>query len=473
MSGEVRGKLVIGLLVLSHGVALWLGMHRHAETPPAAGQGQAKTTTPASSLASLVEKGRALAAEDESGEDEPDFRSQVDAARGKFPANADLRAILEKGVASPFADFSAETIAAFGTWLERDPAASLHWFSGFYREYGYSEFVEELKSHFQRAGATSLQAWIAAEPQIRSCLMECAAKSFGEQDGGRALQVAASLTSASDRAEFLKNAFSKISMAGQLSSIRALLDRDGALEFLDDITGAGNAGLLDEVRGAGFPEAALRRFEEEVSKEPEGKIGRNNIDAVLNNPNRAGQNFAIQRSDVADWTDISPYRTNVDSPVSNLNIGGPPDFAGELHARREQLAEGRLTVADFAAWLESAGPPHPEREREILATVAAMGLDKDPRATLDYLQQADPEGWAQVVATRAEWQKLPPELLAELARQIPETDPTGSGHASLLRSCIKWYGKDPQACMEAVQAYPSGPLKDRLLKIGVEKEESE
>lgn len=464
----MRGKLVIGLLVLSHGVALWLGMHRHAVAPPAVGQGQAKTTAPASSLASLVEKGRALAAGDESEDDKPDFQTLVDAARGKFPANADLRVILEKGVESPYADFSAEIVAAFGTWLERDPAASLHWFSGFHREYGYSEFDEELKSHFQRAGAGSLQAWIAAEPQIRSCLIESAAGSFGEQEGGRALQVAASLTSASDRAEFLKDAFGKIPMAGQLSSIRALLDRDGALEFLDCIAEDGeNAGLLAEVHSAGFPEVALRRFEEEVSKEPEGKIGRNNIDAVLKNPNRIGPGQTRTNADLIGTLAGEPG--DCPPPVP----GDLPDFSYEMMSRCDLLEEGMISVGGFASWLESALPPQADRQHEMLAKLAEVGLSNDPRGTLDYLQQADPEGWAEIVVTHAEWDKLPPELLAELARQIPETDPTGPVHARLLRSYNEWYGKDPQACMAAVQAYPSGPLKDRLFKIGAKEEESE
>lgn len=480
-----RILLIATLLAASHGTALWLGSRRQHDAPLAPSQAaQAKAASSALSLSSLVEKGRALAAGED--EEEPDFAAAMDAAREKFPAGADLRAILEKGVEDPHANFSAETVAAFGAWLERDPTTALHWFSGFYREYGTSEFDEELSHHFQRSGLASLQAWIDATPQIRTCLIACAAGSFGEEDGSRVLQAAATLKSPSDRVALLAEAFRNASVAGQLASIRQLLDRSGACEFLDAIAMHKNAGLLEEVRSAGFPEAAVRRFEEEVQRKPgKRKLGRNNIDAVLNNPNRTGEEVPIQT--INDWLD-GPTRTNADfigtvagtNIVDVLPLPEPPpdllgslDFANEVSAQRSLMDEGRLTVADFAAWLESAAPQHPNREQEMLALVARMGFDHDPRAAFDYLQKASPEGWVEIVSTQTAWADLPPELLTEFARQIPETDPPGPVHAGLLSSYEDWYEKDPQACLDAVDAFPSGSLKDRLLEIGKEEEDAQ
>jgi len=464
-----RILLIATLLAASHGTALWLGSRRQVEAPLAPGQGRAKTEAPAPDLPALIERGRALAA-GEDAEGEQDFAASVQAAKGKLPAHADLRAILEKGIADPHADFSPETIAAFGVWLERDPTAAVHWFAGFYREYGESEFDEELRCHFQRSGLASLQAWIDAAPQIRSCLIRCAAGSFGEEDGGRVLQAAASLKSPADRVALLGEAFGSVAVAGQLASIRALLDRSGACEFLYAIASHRNAGLLEEVRSAGFPEIAVRRFEEAVQRESAGKLGRNNIDAILTNPNRMGQDAAITRTN-ADFigTVAGGSFPVVPSPQEVLrNTFGSPEFVSEVETRQELLAEGRLTVVDFAAWLESAAPQHPERERELLALVAKTSLREDPRATFDYLQKVNPEGWEEIVATQTAWDDLPPELLTELARQVPESDPPGPVHSGLVGSCEEWYQKDPQACMAAVDAFPSGPLKDRLLEIGKE-----
>jgi hypothetical protein len=483
----MRLPLIVALLVVSHGAVMWLGSSRNsgaASSSPASAPGKAESS--GLSLDALVQTGRRISASREAKDETADIETEVGHARSKFAADADFRAILEAGIVSPW-DVPPEMRAALEAWLDRDPLVALGWISDFRREYRSNGANDAVVAYFRRGGVSRLQEFIGKEPRIREYLVECAADSFEKGDEDRALQVAATLTRVSDRRELLKGGFSSGMLAGHLESIRRLLDDKEADKFLDSIAGYSHEELLEEVKQAGFPQEAVLRFEREILEGPPTKMGRNNIDAILNNPNRVdtGATWDSILHTNSDFIGVLPELPSAvgstglgtfglgqdPSPDGQVMIG--PDLLAEIQRRSELLRQGRLSPAELASWLKEVGPGGPELDRRIARIIRNAGLFSDPEATLSWLKESRPD-WRELMNEANDWRSLPPELLAGLAGDYPEgTEESSSFHPALIASFDKWLESDPEACREAIGRMPEGPLKESLLNPGKTEEEEE
>ncbi|QJE95435.1 hypothetical protein [Luteolibacter luteus] len=448
---------------------------------------------------SLVQAGRELSAWRETEQDE-DPEARIEAAAKNLPANADLRAIIEAAIWDPEQDLPEKAAAAMRAWLERDAMAAVHWISAFQREYQSELFDDKLKRYLKAGGTRRLQEFIDAEPRIRDYLIGCASSSFGQDGGNSILLLAASLKSPQDRLDLIKGSYRRgESLAGNLATVRSLLDEGAAMEFLRYLVDPDHAGLLGEVQRAGFPESAVRRFEEDCSKERWGKggVNRNNIDVMLNNPNRLGQPAtwdSLVRS--ATWNSHAP-RTNadfliiVDGPIGleNVNVSSasgsidfprdqlspepvegseiPQELLAEIGNQRLLLEQGRLSLVEMVAWLKKVGTADEEMDRRATVIALDTGMDSDPVAALSWLKECRTD-WRDLMGTVG-WQRLPPEVLIGLSPEVWEKG--SSFDRDLQLRCLQWLKSDPQAYLETVDRLSTGFAKDRLFRLGKEREE--
>ena len=455
----MRAGWVILLLVASHGAALWLGAQRHGDapvekkeisSPVVAADGRAQ-------FKDLLE--RAAARDDDDG---LDFEERIQAARERMPADADLLAILEAGTIDPGANFTPETVAALGVWFDRDAMAALHWLARFYEENEGSEFDTEITRYFSRGGIDQLRRFIDAEPGIREYLIaravEMLAEGEDEGKGGRILKVAGTLAAGADRVELLTGAFQDPDqLEGNLAAISAMLDRSGAVAFLNEYGNRRFTSLLDEVRAAGFPEAAVRRFEEACHDEPKGKLGRNNVKML---PALTNADFIGSGSGTGSSI-LPPLPLPTDDHAEEL--------AEELAEWRQRVAMGRSTPAEFFAYLKSTKPAGPGGERDLVRTVLEAGLDSDPLGTVAWLRETG-AGWREELM-RYHLGFLPPEMMARLAVDFPEEDELAEEFRSgVQRDYRRWLAADREACWQSIEALPPGPMKELLMGLGKEEE---
>ncbi|WP_367874554.1 hypothetical protein [Luteolibacter sp. Populi] len=471
-----RIVIIVMLLAASHGAALWLGAaQRVPVTAGEAAKAAGKADGGGLTLQALIEGSRQP---EKAGEEEEDFDLRVQKAKDKIPADADLGALVRAGTVDMEAAMSPETVAAFGLWLDGDPVAALRFGGKFYRDHDYSEFDEELKRYLERGGLPKLHELMEAVPLAREQLINTASAALEDLSRAEALQVAGRLKSPTDRLELLKSVMDNgEDVKGNLSQIRGLLDKSGAAAFLQMLESDSEAtGLLDEVRAAGFPEAALKSFEASIREREEEDsdsigINRGNIDAI------PGFLRGRTNSDFIEVLQIPGI------PINRNNIDAILDGRG---AARESLVgiaipenevvfaaatQGRMGSQEIYAALKANNSNGQAGERDMVRIALDLGIRKDPAATLEWLR-----------GTGGDWQSLLAEVIPDKRRDIaPEvlaelvTDAWKGGSPPeetldrLSHSYARWFEADGDACSASIRKLGDGALKTHLLeKFGME-----
>lgn len=464
----MRAGWVILLLVASHGAALWLGARRHGEEVVEMKKEEASPSVAAvdgrTQFRDLLESAAAREmqrVDAEAAEAELDYDEKVELARGRIAADADLRAMLEAGTIDPTVDFTPETVAALGLWFDRDAMAALRWVAAFYKEHGGSEFDGEIARYFARGGIDQLPRLVDAEPAVRGYLIACVAmmlawdESVEAAGGARILKVAANLPAGADRTELLTKAFLRDPgrLEGNLAAIRALLDRSGAGAFLQEFHGSRYGGLLEEIRAARFPEAAVSAFVGSLPSEPSGESRGNIVDGMLED--RGNTDF------------VGGVPGQVDGVLPEIP-------AKDLQERElgRLVRVGRATPAEYYAYLKSTRPAGSAEEASLVKEVLNSGMQPDPVGTVAWLREAYPD-WRQELDERY-LSFLPPEMVARMAADFPEGDTFTEKFRAMARNTYeRWADEDPEACWQSIRSQPPGPLRDLLMKIGEKDEEDD
>ncbi len=510
-----RTALIAAALLASHSTAVWLGHH----SPASGAATTAATPSPVklrsaggSDLAAFLRNAKQSeeATEEPDGNDElQDEDALLAAAKAAIPVDADVAAIVKAATADQDLDVSIETRAAFGLWADRDPVVALRWLVGWERDAKDPDGLRnEFIRHFREEGVTRLAFYLRELPAAGSFLLsEVASSSFFDSDNeagpsaasAAVLQTAAMLDSPGDRLALLSRHFEDLERsASHLAAIRALLDEHGAAVFLNLMSKSGlGPESQDELEHAGFPSYAVRQFIADHAawsrpgqtrtnadfigtvantsipgvpaatgtnvtdivtaglRSGDGAINRNNIDAVLNNPNRT----AAPSVPLADQI-RETFRS--DDANSWIWFSGSGLYALPAYADgREDFLRGKITGEEWVARLQEGIPGAGDLHEELTAMAFRMSVQEDPGRALGLLQESQPQqGMLMQVGAAT------PELTIAMAQRF-----AGGGELSepaketLEQRAYDWALRDPGAYSDFVGALPAGPLKEDLAHL--------
>ncbi len=440
----VRGKLLIGLLVLSHGAALWLGMQRHAVVAEAsaADAGKQATASPPvtmdeaaelrAKLHGYAERGAAREKEEAAAkEEEPSEDALLEQARARLAADpgADLEAIILAGIANPNAEIPVEAYAAFGVWLDRDPMAAARWFGKYMKDGRRGNFGDVLGNYFLRAGFGRLGEMLEVAGNGREELMRSAQfvlEVRGDRD--EVMRAAGLMKSAAERMDLLTSVMAAPGkLAGSLAAIRAGFGDADATLFLSKIWGEpGALALLDEVRAAGFPPEAVRLFEKAAQEV-----------ASSEGPGAARDNVA--------WLD-----------------------SDEESQAEKELWQGQLGPQEFYERMKAGAAPGTS-EAQLRQQVFDKMMNVDALAGVAWAQQAMSD-WGSLFTAHvmSKSETLVPEMRLTIAAQawrdgLPEEN-DGEAVAQLMQSFGSMAEDDPGTWQDMLGKLPAGPLREFLEK---------
>ena len=446
------------LLAASHGAALWLGAQRGpvVETAEEAAKAAGKAEGGGLTLEALIERSRQP---EKAGEEEDDFGVRIQRAKDKILADADLEALVRAGTADPEAGLSAETVAAYGLWLDRDPVAAVRFHGKFFRDRDYSDFDGELQRYLERGGLPKLQELVEAVPLAREQLINAASSVLYDLGRGEALEVVGRLKSPADRLELLKGVVVDSSeVKGSLAQIRGLLDKSGAAAFLQQIESAnGAADLLDEVRAAGFPAAALKSFEESIREGAEGGADfASPLPPVGNNISGNPWNFPITRNNIDA---VLNGRGQVRASLVGLDTS-------ENEAVFAAASKGRMGSEEIYAAFKANNSNGQAGERDMVRIALDLGLRNDPVATLEWLRGTGGDWQALLAEVIPDKRRdIAPEVLAELVTAAWKGgSPPEDTLDRLSHSYARWFEADVEACSTSIRKLQDGPLKTQLLE---------
>lgn len=270
------------LLLASHGVVLWLGSR-----PPAASQAE-RLTAAANSLADPRDPALSLQSLRQRLKQAAEKADPVKAARDKLPPDADVEAMVRGATRGmdplDSAALDVRTLAACATWLDRDPLAALRWLGAWDPRGESEEIAREVLNHLKAGNFAKLGSYLTAVPGARGHLMSDDVRYWLEDECDPATRVAAAigLPEQADRMEWLDELLGEpADYQGQIATIRAGLDAGKAEAFLERLPAHLGPELLEEIRAAGFPAAALDRFLREYDAyEEESAAEQAQVDAV-------------------------------------------------------------------------------------------------------------------------------------------------------------------------------------------------
>lgn len=432
----------------------------------------------------------------------------VAAARAAIPAAADVAAMVKAGAADPDLELSPETLAAFGLWVDREPVAALRWFAGWPGDgASTSGLVDEIGRHLEEGGVEHLALYLKEAPALRDLLIDEVESIADAAEPEFTLRLVASLDSMPDRLQCLKNRFgfgSPDRMKGHLAEIRRLLDDGAASEILGSFgrRAGDDTELTSELERAGFPAYAIGQFLAEreggsgqtrsnadfistveainlpgvpaatgasitdivtTGRSGEGKINRNNIDAVLNNPNRAVDDRSLAER-IRDHLKVgADDQWGLYSGLSLL--GAIPGY----EEGREDFLRGKITAMEWCARLQEGVPGGADLEKGIATLACRACLEEDPRKAAGLIT-ADMDH--SHLLSGATGFTLSPEALYSLARSASGSDDLSPEMVEVVGDRFaRWSEKDPAVCADFVHNLPPGPLKELLVpKSGEEGE---
>lgn len=502
-----RTLLIAAALLASHGAALWLGRNSPVSGPIAAAATPESPATaavkkPGAELAGFLRRAaQAEQAANPAEEEEEDEDALLSAAKAAIPADADLAAMVKAG-ADPDLEVSTEIRAAFGLWMERDPVAALHWLSGWMRDASDYTLRNDASSHLEKLALEEMGRCLREVPAARDfLLMEDLLGRADLEEPEAALRWIASFPSQEERLSYLDRHFSLENLRGLLPQVRALLDDRGAAKFLGQIEAwIPSAELLAEVEAAGFPPHAVAQFLADHPVRPAGGLGadlaglgmgsrsnadfigivtntqipgvpaatgtnvtdivtnglrggdgpinRNNIDAILNNPNRSSK---LSHAD--------EVRGIFSSSVSWLGFSewvlqGVPGYA----ENREDFLRGKITGEEWVTRLQGEIPGGGDLQDELMALAFRVTVEEDPRRAVGLLEATNPHR----------------DLIMDLPQVTPETLVAMTGRLSgdeglqgevknrLWERMKDWAEADPEAWTAFMAELPAGPVNDFL-----------
>lgn len=539
-----RTALIAVALLASHGTALWLGRHspagRTAEAEaPASARKQAAAD--GGGLAAFL---RHAKQQEEAGAepewDEPQTEDDLlAAAKAAIPADADVAAMVKAATLDPDLEISAATRAAFGLWADRDPVAALRWLTEWQRSAFHPyELKAEFIRHLHEAGLAKLGGYLRAVPRAGEFLIPeftmTPAKTRYSRSGGQGglfepgeiLQAAATLDSPGERYSLLRCCFRSMDQCtSNLARIRGMLDERNAAAFLGLIGGGPPSdGFLKELEDAGFPPYAIRQFVSDHSgwsqygqtrtnadfigtvanteipgvpaatgtnvtdivtgglRSGDGAITRNNIDAVLSNPNRTASGplneyGPITRNNI-DAVLNNPNQTAPQAPTADLIRLAFRPSAGEMEPAfataiellpgyaesREDFLRGKLTEEEWITRLQGEIPGSADLHDELAVLAFQKTVGEDPRRALGFLHES--QHYQDMMLDQVD---LAPELAVELVNRL-----TGTGEMAevlqlpLASQVVEWAQEDPGSYLNFLAELPSGPVKDFLQSLRAE-----
>ena len=419
-------------LLLSHAGMAWLGKassrneaatssHQHTQaTRDAASDPDRNPWTIDALSMRLAERQRKEAAEMKAV---PPWLEQVAAARAAMPAGTDYAALLDKVLAAlppgDDAEFGAEGVAAFGLWLDRDPAAALTWAGRTNRDHWMGFFSCEVERWLAAGAHSQVQDYLDRFPLAQHLLLQAAEEITEDRGPDFALDLAARLTNPKQRYEFLDSALASDELAGRLVKFRALLNDLQAREFLlQDIRymGAPSAEFLAEIRAAGFPPSALEKYEEWVETSGAQK----------------------DENPVPDHSPETIARELKEGSIEGLTYAVP-----QFWDWRKMVGEGRMTPQEMLDRMREAWPPAAGVEPQIRALIFPELMPIDPVETLRWLRESGgDEEWR--TAMSGHFAGLTAEQMAAVLADLPPgAELTEWERGSLGRELGQWLRTDP------------------------------
>ncbi|MCW1883684.1 hypothetical protein OKA04_03025 [Luteolibacter flavescens] len=202
---------------------------------------------------------------------------QVAAAREKLPPDADFAALAKAGMAAAKATrehASAETVAAFGKWLELDPDAALDFFGKASHNQSTDAFRFELGDWLGKGNEYRFGELTKRFPRAALALRQGAQALCHDRGADFTLQMASGLADPSKRLWLLYDCLEAEQWQGHLAKIPALLgDRQATRKLLSSIFGSEDSEiLLAEIRDAGFAADDVALVETQVAEQKKARF---------------------------------------------------------------------------------------------------------------------------------------------------------------------------------------------------------
>ena len=448
------------LLVASHSGVLWLGLQGQAGTSArAAAKPESKATAEpeheSPAVADLLRK--AEAREEKADEDydkaQAKRAAEVAAAKAKIPADADPAAMVMAGTKGQN-EVSAETVAAFGLWIDRDPVAALRWFGTWDPKYASSDFDPELQRHLEAGGLAMVDHYLQEAPLSRGCLFHEIKNTTEDRGPDFALDLAGGLSDPEDRLELLNTVFSDPEeLKGKLAKIRGMLpdhEANALVEGLEDDDAY--TGVAEELHQAGFPADLLASLDARHAPEEEESTGteedlKNDKELPRDMAERIRLEVANGRPDRLIYYDAE-FREMV------------PDF----HHWCRELEEGRIPPQEVIARMQAVVPGSEALGDQLRSIVLQGSFGVNPRQALEWLRSTGgewQESFRQLV--RSAGYHAPPELLESVVRDAYAGEEVpASVEDDIVGAYGRWSDYDPQGCRDAMEKMPVGSLRQKL-----------
>lgn len=460
----MRCVLVIPLLVATtHGMALWLGSRPKQE--PDSPARTMELGSPAHVIASvttwqdLLQKAKIRQEQDQERAAAAPSRDELIAqARASIPADADLEALVRAGCPGGFEeDASAESMAAFGLWMDRDPQAALKWHRGQYPN-SNSFYGSEIERHFRNGGLRHLEEYIDASPGSRDELIAYAGNVAAEDGGIGALALAFRLGSMDDRLKMvMRFVLPSDGFASRLPEIRGLLD-DGHLASLMSVMGSEEEDLSEAFRLAGFPEASILRYQRKF--------------AFLEDRQAR---LAIEEAEEAS----KPLATRIQNSESNWirKMGYAQALLDEVPALEEwtrDFRDQRITASELYSRITGAISDGSQLDRELGTHFLDKNFSADPMGCTDWLK-SHRQDWQETLSLGLGWDgeqsfhgsiegSCSPEEWLSLANSLEDEPQLAAAvELELSASYHNWHRENAGDCERHLRQQPPGPFRDKLL----------
>lgn len=460
----VRRIVIVLLLLASHAGVLLLGLQEQAGTsagtaaPPASQQAVAPERE-SYGVAELLRKAEARQKKEEdeySDEAMAKRAAEVAAAMAKIPEGADLAAMVKAGTTGQ-EEVSAQTVAAFGLWIDRDAVAALRWFGTWDPGYATSDFDEELKRHLQAGGLAMVDHYLKEVPLSRACLFYEIDNMAADRGNDFAVEVAAGLSDPDDRLELLNTVFDETEeLKGNLAKIRSLLPDPEANALVKQLEeNDAYTGMAEELRSAGFPAETLARLDARHAAQEEAEREYAEREKDEDDEKEPPRDMAERiRVEVADWR---PDRFIYSDTEFREMV---PDFSQWC----TELQEGRVQPQEVIARLQAAIPGSEALGDPLRLIVLEKTFDANPRQGLEWLRTAGGDWKASFnYLVGSAGLSMPPELLESVVRDAyaGEEVPTRL-EDELVRTYTRWAQNDPEGCEKAMRKMPEGSLREKL-----------
>ncbi|WP_035613492.1 hypothetical protein [Haloferula sp. BvORR071] len=478
---------IAGALLVSHGVASWLGKSwpredemagRNTAAAAAAGSVNSSASMPMT-LAGLQERVRQRAAEKQAAADElalHPWREQVAAARAKIPAGADLAALVKKGMEEArrlapvgtdlqswleadgwdMVPLSAETCAAYALWLEQDPAAALRWFE--LNDHGSSTIRvrDEMKLWVQEGGRYRDLARLVAEyPQAAGALRQFAGEAAAQEGPQVLLDLAAGMSRFEDRVVLVYELLDrKKPVAGQIAGMLAVLQEgQGARILLESLSSRADfAENLEEIRTAGFPPGLLAECEKQFAaaqqKESSG------ADKTHDDERKEIQKTGSLTDQLREEVGLQWWNENYRCLPSSVYKALP-----EMYQWCQAARDGRIPLEEVMTRARAGWPAVAAQEEELRVLLAWQLMPERPLETLEWLQESGIE--------RGKYPDLSKSHLSiEQISAVLQGYPGGyqlqgdEEIAAVSQLFSDWHGRDPQACLAALEKFPDERVRE-------------